>query len=195
MADGAFERVQHVPVRRGGDATDRGARDDEAELMDRIGRVGHQDGVAGAGDGGGQIGQTFLGAERCDHFRFGVQRHVEAAAVISGERPAQAGDAFAGGIAVGARVLHGFDQLGDDMRRGGAVRIAHAQVDDVLALGAGAGLGRVDLGEDVGWQAADAVEFVGHGDFLVCRFMEGGRKAPRAAGPLFTRLGQSPGLL
>ena len=45
---------------------------------------------------------------------------------------------------------------------GGAVGIAHAEVDDVLAARARRGLHRVDFGEDVGRQALDAVEFVGH---------------------------------
>ena len=53
-------------------------------------------------------------------------------------------------------------QLGDDMRRRRAVGIAHAEIDDVLAARAGRRLHRVDLGEDVGRQAADAVEFVVH---------------------------------
>ena len=66
------------------------------------------------------------------------------------------------GIAVGARVLHRLDQLGDDMRRRRAVGVAHAEVDDVLCRCPCLGLGRVHLGEDVGRQAADAVEFLGH---------------------------------
>ncbi len=63
---------------------------------------------------------------------------------------------------MGARVLHRFHQLGDDVRRRRAVRVAHAEVDDVLPRAPRARLGRVHLGEHVGGQAADAVEFVGH---------------------------------
>ena len=70
----------------------------------------------------------------------GSRLDVEAAAVIAGERPAQAGNALADGIAVGARVLHRLDQLGDDVRRRRAVRVAHAEVDDVLPGGAGRAL-------------------------------------------------------
>ena len=62
---------------------------------------------------------------------------------------------------MGARVLHRLDQLGDDVRRRRAVGIAHAEVDDVLAGAARLRLGRVDLGEHVGRQAADAVELTG----------------------------------
>ena len=62
---------------------------------------------------------------------------------------------------MGARVLHRLDQLGDDVRRRGAVGITHAEVDDVLAGDPGLRLRRVDLGEHVGGQAADAVELTG----------------------------------
>ena len=62
---------------------------------------------------------------------------------------------------MGARVLHRLHQLGDDVRRRRTVGIAHAEVDDVLAGASGARLGRVHLGEDVGRQAADAVELTG----------------------------------
>ncbi len=62
---------------------------------------------------------------------------------------------------MGARVLHRLDQFGDDVRRRRAVRIAHAEVDDVLAGASRLRLGGVHLGKDVGRQAADAVEFTG----------------------------------
>src|ERR1700733_4900647 len=60
-----------------------------------------------------------------------------------------------------ARILHGLDHLGDDMRRCRAVGVAHAEVDDVLAGASCLRLGGVHLGKDVGRQAADAVEFTG----------------------------------
>ena len=40
---------------------------------------------------------------------------------------------------------------------------AHAEIDDILGSRACAGLRRIDLGEDIGRQAADAVEVLGHG--------------------------------
>ena len=113
-------------------AAHRGAGDDEAELVDRIGRVRHQDRVAGAGDGGSEVGEPLLRAERRDDLGFRVERDVETPLVIARQRPAQAGNALAGGVAMRARILHRLDQLGDDVRRRRAVRIAHAEVDDVL---------------------------------------------------------------
>ena len=59
---------------------------------------------------------------------------------------------------MGARVADRLDQLVDDLLRRRAVRIAHAEVDDVLAGGPRRRLHRVDLAEHVGRQAADPVE-------------------------------------
>jgi hypothetical protein len=53
-------------------------------------------------------------------------------------------------------------QFVDDMGRRRAVRIAHAEVDDVLAARAGRGLHRIDLREHVRRQPANAVEVVVH---------------------------------
>ncbi len=64
---------------------------------------------------------------------------------------------------MGLGVLHRLDQLGDDMRRGRPVGVAHAEVDDVAALGARLRLQPINLGEDVRRQALDAVELFGHG--------------------------------
>ena len=154
--------AQHRLVRGGGDAADGRPGDDEAELVDRVGRVGHQDRIAGAGDGGGQVRETLLAAQGRDDLRLRIQLHVEPALVVGGQRAAQPGDALADAVAVAARVLHRLDHLGDDVRRGRLIRIAHAQIDDVVAGGPRLRLGVVHLGEHVGRQAADAVEFLGH---------------------------------
>jgi len=69
---------------------------------------------------------------------------------------AQAGDAFAGAVAVGVGPLGHFGELGDDVRWCGPVGVAHAHVDDVFAPAAG---GEFELGrdvEDVGREAINA---------------------------------------
>ena len=55
-----------------------------------------------------------------------------------------------------------FAKFVDDMPRRSAVRVAHAEIDDVLAARARRRLHRVHLGEHVGRQALDAVKFLGH---------------------------------
>ena len=83
-------------------------------------------------------------------------------------RAPQPGDAARGRVAVGARIADRLDQLVDDRPRRRAVRVAHAEVDDVVAGGARRRLHRVDLAEDVGRQAPDAVELgLPHRAFLL----------------------------
>ena len=62
-------------------------------------------------------------------------------------------------IAVGARLADGLLELLDDMGGRRQVGIAHAEVDDVGAGIARRRLGAIDLLEDVGRQAPDAVKF------------------------------------
>ena len=57
-------------------------------------------------------------------------------------------------------------ELVGDMPRRGSVGIAHAQIDDVLAPRSCRGLHRIHFGKDVGRQALDAIEFVGHWDSM-----------------------------
>ena len=108
-----------------------------------------------------RLASPSLEPERRDDLGFRVQRDVEAALVIGRQRAPQPRNALADGIAVRPRVLHRLDQFGDDMRRRRAVGIAHAEVDDVLPGAPRLCLGRVHFGEDVGRQAADAMELAG----------------------------------
>ena len=70
---------------------------------------------------------------------------------------------------MGARIAGGLGELGDDVRRGRQVGIAHAEIDHVLAGGAGARLHGVHFREHVGRQALQPVEFrIVHCSFLRC---------------------------
>ena len=144
--------------RLGRHRADDAARHQEAEGVDRIGRVRHQHDVARRGDRLRHVGEAFLRAEGGDHLRLGIELHAEPARVIARLRAAQAGDAFRGGIAVGARLADRLDQLVEHVLRRGQVRVAHAEIDDVGAAGAGLGLELVDLLEDVRRQAPHAVK-------------------------------------
>ena len=126
--------------------------------MDRIGRVGDQHHVARRGDRLGHVGEAFLRAERRDDLRLGIELHAEPARVIAGLRAPQPGDALRGGIAVGARLADRLDQLVEHVLGRRQIRIAHAEIDDVGAGGAGLGLELVDLLEDVRRQAPHPVE-------------------------------------
>ena len=63
---------------------------------------------------------------------------------------------------MGLGPLHSLDQLVDDVARGRHVGVAHAEIDDVDALGAQAGLQPVNLFKDIRRQATDTMEIVVH---------------------------------
>ena len=153
---------EEIEFRPDGDMPDGGAGNDEAVRVDGIARIGDQHHVARRGDGLGEVGEPLLGPEGDDGFPFGIDIDAEPAPVVVGVGLAQARDTTRIGVAVGARILHRLDQLLDDMGRRRAVRIAHAEIDDVFARRAGAHLHLVDLGEDIRRQPLDTVEWIFH---------------------------------
>ncbi len=66
----------------------------EAESVDRIGRIGADDRIAGRGNGHGEVGEAFLGTERGDDFGIRIEFDAVAAVIIAGHGLAQALDAF-----------------------------------------------------------------------------------------------------
>src|SRR5262252_4460221 len=153
------------PCARGpndGDVADGGAGDDEAELVNGIGRARHQDHVAWRRDCLRHVGKALFGAERGYHLRLGVELYAEAAGVVGGLGLAKSWYPLGGRVAIGARFGHRLNQLVDDVLGRGHVRVAHAKIDDVGAAGPRRSLEAVDFGEDVGGQALDAMEFFDH---------------------------------
>ena len=163
LGHGVFNRAlellkeRRTRLRRG-QIAQRRPGDDEAEGVDRVGRIGHEDGVAGRRYRLRKIGQPLLGAQRHDHFAFGVEVDVEAPVVVSRQRLAQPRDATRGGVAVGARVLDRFLHLGEDVRCRGLVRVSHAEVDNIVAPRPRRLLEGVHLGEYIGRKPSDAVK-------------------------------------
>ena len=158
MHHGPLGGHEEIGRRLGRNGADHAAGHQEAEGMDRIARVRHQDHVARLRDGLRHVGEAFLGAQGRHDLRIGIQLHAEPALVVTGLGAAQAADALGGGITVRAGLAHGFDELVDDVLGRLQVRVAHAEIDDVGAVGAGGGLDAVHLLEDVRGQALDAVE-------------------------------------
>ncbi|MNN32484.1 hypothetical protein D3C81_1462060 [compost metagenome] len=114
--------------------------------MDRIAGIGHQYRVAAIQRGQHQVRQAFLGADGDDGLGIRIDLDVIALAVPVRDRAPQPRDALGRGIAVRVGPLRRIGELGHDMRRRGAIRVAHAHVDDVLATAAG---GHLQLGGDV----------------------------------------------
>ena len=90
--------------------------------------------------------QAFLGADGDNGFAFRVDIDFVALLVPIGNRPAQAWNAFGRRVTVGVLTLGDLHQFFDNVRRRGAVGIAHAQVDDVFTTAAS---GHFQLGGDV----------------------------------------------
>ena len=61
---------------------------------------------------------------------------------------------------MGVRPLGRLYELVDDVRRGGPVRISHAEINDIFAARPSSRLQLIDNIEDVRRQALDSVKFV-----------------------------------
>ncbi|MNC41184.1 hypothetical protein D3C75_899380 [compost metagenome] len=114
--------------------------------VNRVARVGHEHGVALIQGGQHQMRQAFLGTDGDNGLAFRVDVDLVAVLVPVGNRPAQARNALGRRVAVGVFALGHRDEFFDDVRRRGAVGVAHAQVDDVFATTTG---GHLQLGSDV----------------------------------------------
>ena len=119
-------------------------------------------------------GQAFLRADGGDDLGLGVELDVVAGLVPARHGAPQARDALGDRVAMGMRAVlvvqfrahvvgfgaadAGLDQLVDDVLGRRLVRVAHAEIDDVLATGPGRFPALGDDVEDVGRQALDARE-------------------------------------
>jgi hypothetical protein len=140
VLDRALQLLEEVHVRRQPHVAHVGTGDDEAVGVDRIGRIGHQHRVPGPHGGERQMGEPSL-EPMVTIASLSGSRDIEAIAIpVDRSRGAGAGcraRPSSDGCPCGARRL---DQLVDDVLGGRLVRIAHPEVDDVLAPGSRLGL-------------------------------------------------------
>ena len=101
--------------------------------MDRIAWVRHQHGVASTQRGKREMRDAFLRANGDDRLGFGIEFDAPPPQIPLTDRATQARDAARYRVTMRVGPLHGLDQLFDDMLRRSPVRIAHPEVDDVLA--------------------------------------------------------------
>ena len=111
---------------------DRGSGDDEPEFMNWVSWIGHENHVARSGNGLRHVGETFLGPERRNDLGIRVQGHAEALFVIGCLRAPQTRNAARGRIAIRPWFGDRLDQFLDDMSRGWHIRIAHAEVNNII---------------------------------------------------------------
>ena len=162
LGNGVFHRALERPEKRrvglNRNRADGTPGHQEAERVNRIGRVWNDNDVARRRDRLRHVGEAFLGAERGDDLRFRIELYAETPRVIGGLGAAQTGNPFGRRIAVGARLADGLFELLDDVRRRRQIGIAHAEIDDVGAAIARRRLGAIDHLEHVRRQAADAIK-------------------------------------
>ena len=139
-----------------------GVGNHKAVGMHRIAGVGHQHCVPRRQHGQRQVRQPLLGAQ--GHYRLclRVQPHPKALPVPVANRPPQTRYPLGLRIAVGVPPLHRLHQFLHDVRGRRLVRVAHAEVNDVLPPRARFPLQRIGDAEDVRRQPLDAREVV-HG--------------------------------
>jgi len=129
------------------------------DVIDRVARVGHQHDVARIDEGDRHVGDALLRADERDHLRGRVEPNAVAALHPPRRRLAKGGEALVVGVAMVLRVARRLAEAGDDVRRGGRVRVADAQVDEIDPARRHFPLQAVDLGEEIGRKALDSLGF------------------------------------
>ena len=131
---------------------------DRAVDVDGVAGVGNQHGVARVEDGEAEVGDALLRSNGDNGLGVGVEGDVVARPVPVADGAAEAGQAAGNTVTMGRRLLRRFHELVDDVARSGAVGVAHAEVDDVLAAAAGGDLHLAGDVEDIRGQALNAAE-------------------------------------
>ena len=156
-----LQAVQELGRRRHGKHAGVAFGHDDAVLMNRIGGIRRDHGVARPDHGEQQMRQRVLGADGDDGFGFRIQLDAVVGAIALDDFVAQPRNAARHRIAMIARIAGRFDQLLDDRLGRGAVGIAHSEIHHIQLRRARLGLHLVDDGEHVGRQFLDAVKLVG----------------------------------
>ena len=134
--------------------------------VNRVAGIRHQHGVPGAHGRQCQMRQAFLGTNGDNGLGFRVQLHVITALVPVRHGLAQARDPPGLRITVGIAPLGGFCQLIDNMLWRGLIRIAHAEIDNILTPRSRCGLHLSNNIEDIGRQTTDSLEIGFHDSTL-----------------------------
>ena len=133
------------------------AREPGQRRVHGIARVGAEHDVARVDEREREVRDRLLRSDHADDLFLRVERQVEARLHERGGGLAEVFHADVRRVAVGRRIARRFGQRGDDVRRRRQIRIADAEVDEVLTLLAFLVLERVDAREQVRGQLPDAV--------------------------------------
>jgi hypothetical protein len=130
-------------------------------LVDGVRRVGRYHYVARPHSREQQVRQGVLGADGDNGFRIGIQRDAITGLVALGNLFSQLGNAARLRVPVVAGVARRLDKLVHHGARRSAIRVAHAQIDDVDLRGAGLCPHLVDDRKNVRRQLPNPIEILG----------------------------------
>ena len=133
----ALEFLEKIDLGRVAHMVNVGAGNHRPVDMNRVTRVGHQHDIASLERRQRQMRDAFLRADGDNGLAFRIEIDSVAPLVPAADGLAQTQDAFRHRIAMGVGSSRGLDQLVDDMLRRRPVRIAHRQIDDILAAAPG----------------------------------------------------------
>ena len=155
-ADGVLDAGQQV-VAEAGVTTVAPARRGR-DQVDRVARARHDGAVAAVEQHPHQVGEPFLGADRADDVRLGVEPDAEMALVALADGLAEVRQAAARRVAVVHRLGGRLGELLDRDRRRGDVGIAEAEVDHVAPVAPQLAFQLIDSREDVRGKIVDSPE-------------------------------------
>ena len=130
--------------------------------MDRVTRVGNDYLVAWLDQRQHQVREAFFGADCRNRLGLGIDLDAVAARVPTRDFDAQIGNASRCRVAMISRIARGLDQFIDDRIGRGQVRVAHAQIDNVLAAMPRFHFQMVDDGKNIGRKFFDEWKSVVH---------------------------------
>ena len=103
------------------------------------------------------VAETLFRSQADDHLVFGIEPHAVLLQILAGHFAAKLRNAGGFAVAVVGRIVRGFGQFFDDQFLGRIRGIAHAQIDDIVAVAAFLVFDGVDPRKQVRRQPLDAV--------------------------------------
>ncbi len=133
FADRPFQLVKEIDARHQRHRTHLRAGNYRAVNMNGVAGIRHQHGVAVIERRQHQMRQSLFRADGDDRLRFRIDIDRIAIGIPAGDGATQAWNAARGRVAVGVIALRHLTEFFHDMRRRSAVRVAHAEIDNIFA--------------------------------------------------------------
>ena len=145
------------------------AGEDSRNIVDRITRARNQGHVARIDEGKRQVGYSLFAPDEGENFFFRVKVNAKPFLVPISRRSPELEHTRIGRIPVIDGICHGLFHGLDNVSRGGKVRIADAEVDEIHPFRPQFCLFPVDLLEQVWGKFAQTISFIEHGQSVSFR--------------------------